>query len=100
VVGVGVGVPVWGGGWWGPGWWGPGWGPWWGPGWGPSTVVVPSGGPVTYIERGAEGAPPPAQEQSSHWWYYCADAKAYYPYVRECPGGWQRVAPQPPPPPR
>ncbi len=30
-------------------------------------------------------------------WYYCAEAKAYYPYVTQCPGGWQQVTPQPPP---
>ncbi len=30
-------------------------------------------------------------------WYYCAESKTYYPYVKECPGGWQRVTPQPAP---
>lgn len=45
---------------------------------------------------------PPAYVQqqsvpvSANWWHYCADSKAYYPYVKECPGGWQRVRPQPP----
>jgi hypothetical protein len=34
-------------------------------------------------------APPPAEQV--HAWYYCADSRAYYPYVRECPGGWERV---------
>ncbi len=59
----------------------------------PQVVVVPSS-PPTYIERGnAERAQAPA---SSDWWYYCTDSKAYYPYVKHCPGGWQRVAPQPP----
>jgi hypothetical protein len=54
---------------------------------------VPSSPPV-YIEQGsAQPAPAPWQ---SDWWYYCADAKGYYPYVKECPAGWQRVAPQPP----
>ena len=52
----------------------------------------PSAPPV-YVEQGAMQAP--AQPQD--WWYYCADARAYYPYVRECAGGWQRVAPTPPP---
>lgn len=47
----------------------------------------------TYIERPDEAAVPP-----EHWWYYCAESQRYYPYVKECPGGWQRVAPQPPPP--
>ena len=54
--------------------------------------AVPSSPPV-YIEQGsAQPAPAPSQG----WWYYCADAKAYYPYVKQCPAGWQRVAPQPP----
>ncbi|HUJ88093.1 MAG TPA: hypothetical protein VLX30_14690 [Burkholderiales bacterium] len=57
----------------------------------PPAVVVPSA-PQTYVEQGpAQGAP----EQPQGYWYYCADAKAYYPYVKQCPGGWQRVAPQP-----
>jgi hypothetical protein len=45
-------------------------------------------------------APPPVyieQPQSSAYWYYCQAYSAYYPHVRVCPGGWQRVAPQPPP---
>jgi hypothetical protein len=29
-------------------------------------------------------------------WFYCPEAGAYYPYVQQCPGGWQQVAPQPP----
>jgi hypothetical protein len=45
----------------------------------------------------AEGRAPQPAEQA-YFWYYCADSKAYYPYVRECPGGWQRVSPVPPPP--
>jgi hypothetical protein len=59
----------------------------------PRVVVVPSS-PPTYIERGdTESEQAPA---SSDWWYYCAESKAYYPYVKHCPAGWQRVAPQPP----
>lgn len=59
----------------------------------PPVVAVPASPPV-YIERGNAQAAP---EQSRAYWYYCADEKAYYPYVKQCPGGWQRVAPQPPP---
>jgi hypothetical protein len=29
-------------------------------------------------------------------WFYCPNAGAYYPYVKECAGGWQRVLPQQP----
>ena len=39
----------------------------------------------------AQTAPQSGQASS---WYYCRDAKAYYPYVRECPSGWQQVVPQ------
>lgn len=56
----------------------------------PPVVVQPSPPPV-YVERG-DSQPAPAQE---YYWYYCADAKMYYPYVKQCPGGWQRVSPHP-----
>ena len=59
----------------------------------PATMVVPSQ-PQTYIEQGApQAAPQPAPAQN--FWYYCPDSRAYYPYVRDCPAGWQRVSPQP-----
>lgn len=61
----------------------------------PPVTVVPSSPPV-YIEQGsAQPVPGPAPSQQN-WWYYCTDSNTYYPYVKECPGGWQRVAPQPP----
>jgi hypothetical protein len=73
-----------------PGYW---YSPYYYPPYYPPEAAVPSS-PPTYIEQGgAQPAPAPAQ---SNWWYYCADAKSYYPYVKECPAGWQRVAPQPP----
>ena len=59
----------------------------------PPAVAVPSSPPV-YIEQGS-AQPAPAQPQG--YWYYCAEANAYYPYVRQCAGVWQRVVPQPPP---
>lgn len=30
-------------------------------------------------------------------WHYCKESGGYYPYVRECPGGWQMVPATPPP---
>lgn len=55
----------------------------------PGQAVAPSGG---YAEQGyPQAAPAPQQD-----WYYCPNSNAYYPYVRECPGGWQRVPSQPP----
>ena len=34
---------------------------------------------------------PPAPNDP--YWYYCRAANAYYPYVRACPGGWERYLP-------
>lgn len=45
--------------------------------------------PQTYIEQSGPS-----------YWYYCEAAKAYYPYVRECPGGWLTVQPQAAPEPK
>jgi hypothetical protein len=42
--------------------------------------------------------PPPAyieQAPAQAYWYFCPELNAYYPYVQECPGGWQPVLPQP-----
>ena len=50
--------------------------------------VVQQSQPPAYVEQ---EAPAPSQTQ---YWYYCQDAQAYYPYVRECPGGWMQVVPQ------
>src|SRR5262249_55207828 len=50
----------------------------------PAAVVMPSQ-PQTYIEQAPQApqAAPPAQ----NFWYYCQDSRAYYPYVKDCPGG-------------
>jgi hypothetical protein len=53
----------------------------------PPQQVVVQQPPVSYTER-----------QDTHeagYWYYCAASKGYYPYVKECPAGWQKVSPQP-----
>jgi hypothetical protein len=76
--GVYIGGPVWGG---------PGWGPGWGPGYyppyyAPQPVYVQPAAPPVYVEQSNED-----------YWYYCAQPKAYYPYVKECPQGWMKVVP-------
>jgi len=58
----------------------------------PAVVTVPTEPPV-YIER--EEAVEPAPQTSASW-YYCTDPQGYYPYVEQCPGGWQAVPPRPP----
>lgn len=75
-----------------------GFGPYWGP-WGypppwyyqPQVVVVPAPIPPVYIEQREAPAEPATQQ----YWHYCRSAKGYYPYVKECPDGWQKVLPQP-----
>ncbi len=58
----------------------------------PGPAMAPSG---AYVEQSyAQAAPQPAPPQQQDW-YYCAGSNAYYPYVRECSGGWQRVPSQP-----
>ncbi len=52
----------------------------------PSVVYAPS--PPAYVEQ----APPQAAGQ---FYYYCRGSQSYYPYVTECPGGWERVPAQP-----
>lgn len=76
-VGVFIGAPLW---------------PWYYPPplyYPPAVITVPAAPPPVYIEQAP--APPTAQ----NYWYYCANPEGYYPYVKECPGGWQKVAPQP-----
>jgi hypothetical protein len=54
-------------------------------------VAVPVA-PANYIEQGLPSAGP---GQSSGSWYYCDASKAYYPYVKQCPGEWRQVSPRP-----
>jgi hypothetical protein len=58
----------------------------------PAPVVVQQQ-PQVYVEQPA--APAAAPAQSENYWYYCAGSRTYYPYVKDCPGGWQRVSPTP-----
>jgi hypothetical protein len=51
---------------------------------GPPAVVQPS--PPAYVQQEVPAGPPPP-----YYWYYCQDARAYYPYVKECPRGWLKV---------
>jgi hypothetical protein len=50
-----------------------------------TTTIVP----LYYIEKGDDGEP-------ADDWLYCPQTGAYFPYVEECSGGWERVPPQPP----
>lgn len=82
-------------------------GPYWGPSpwfypppyyYRPEVVVMPAPQPQVYIEQPREesvGTGQPASASGAQYWYYCAASKSYYPYVKECPEGWQKVQPHP-----
>ena len=88
---------------------GPMWGPWYSP---PAYYYPPyyqpyypsyqpviiQRAPQVYIEQYAPAPDAAPAPNTGNYWYYCPASKAYYPYVNECPGGWQKVAPQPPAP--
>ena len=87
---VGVGVVV-----------GPYWGPWhypapyyYPPYYYPPyypPVVIERPAPPVYIEQ----SPPAETVAKSDYWYYCQSKGGYYPFVKECPDGWQKVLPRP-----
>lgn len=70
----------------------------------PAPIYYPpvQSAPVIYIERKNEvrissrkSPRNSSQTNQTSWWYYCVDSKSYYPYVKNCPEGWLRVAPEP-----
>ena len=82
---------------------------------GPQVTYVPYGTVTTltqpyyseqaYITPSMVSMPPPPQGGSQvsalgmpggDWWYFCKDPNGYYPYVRECKTGWEKVSPTPP----
>lgn len=80
-------------------------GPVWGPGWygAPYGYGYPypyySAPPVVIQQQPQEYIQQPAAQPEQQYWYYCTAAKAYYPYVKQCPGGWSKVVPTPAPAP-
>lgn len=77
---------------WGPGWWGP---PYYSyPYYPPAPPVVIQQQPQEYIYQRTP------QSEPQQYWYYCTESKAYYPYVKRCPGGWMKVVPTPAPAPK
>lgn len=55
-------------------------------------VIVSPQQPQVYIEQDNSQAAP----QATNYWYHCDKPEGYYPYVKECPGGWEQVSPTPP----
>jgi hypothetical protein len=78
---------------------GPLWGPMlWGPVYRyPYPAYSYSPPPVVVRQEPEEYLAPQPQPQQQAL-YYCPDPKGYYPYVKQCPKGWQKVTPTPPAP--
>jgi hypothetical protein len=81
---------------WGPGWWGPYY---------PYYPYYPYSSYSPYYAEPPAVAPqqpdvyiqPAPQSEEPDYWYYCQNPEGYYPYVKQCPKGWMRVVPSPPP---
>lgn len=56
----------------------------------PPAVTAPARPPV-YIQQ----QEPKLARPKTNYWYYCQNPQGYYPHIKECPGGWTQVAPQP-----
>ncbi len=70
----------------------------------PPVIITPAPAqPPVYIEQQQPVQAPPAVIQQAapenYFWYHCANPDGYYPYIKECPAGWQKVTPTPPPQP-
>jgi hypothetical protein len=52
-------------------------------------VYVQPPAPPVYVER-SDVVP-----EGPGTWYFCRESNTYYPYVKQCPGGWTRVPAQP-----
>lgn len=61
----------------------------------PPVVVQPSPPPVVVQPQAPQVYVAPEGAAHDSYYYYCESAKGYYPYVKDCPQGWTRVAPQP-----
>jgi len=62
------------------------------------TVVVERQVPLVYIEKDKPQASSNNAASTTvgiNYWYYCAKVEKYYPYVRTCPSGWDRVSAKP-----
>jgi hypothetical protein len=57
----------------------------------PSTIVTVPATPPVYIQQAA----PIDQQYPAGYWYYCNNPQGYYPYIKQCPNGWQQVSPTP-----
>ncbi len=75
-------------------------GPWW---WGPAYPYYPypySAAPPVVVQQSPQTYIQPQPPQQPAYWYHCPNSQTYYPYVKECSGGWLTVVPPATAPPR
>ena len=60
----------------------------------PQPIVLQQ--PPVYIEQ-AQYEPQQNPAPQTGYWYHCDSPDGYYPYIKECPNGWQQVSPTPTP---
>jgi hypothetical protein len=61
-------------------------------------IGLPPSAPPIYIQQEVVQVQPPVQgsnSQGTSYWHYCRQPEGYYPYIKNCPGGWLQVAPEP-----
>ncbi len=51
--------------------------------------------PPVIVQQQPQVIQAPPQAPAVNYWHYCRKPEGYYPYVKNCPGGWLQVAPQP-----
>ena len=82
--------------------WGPRWGVhfrWNGPvWWGPWPVPFGFSAPPPVIVQQQPPVFVQPEQEAANFWYYCQEPQGYYPYIKNCPGGWMRVVPETTPP--
>ena len=61
----------------------------------PAIRLQPAGSFRRGIHRAKRQPAQPATASQANYWHYCRSAEGYYPYVKECPDGWEQVAPTP-----
>lgn len=74
--------------------------------WHPAPIYYYYPPPYYAVEPAAPAEPPVYIEQdmsrpaaaTPYYWYYCEKPQGYYPYIKECPGGWRAVEPTQPKP--
>ena len=51
--------------------------------------------PTAWLPPPPASAAPDSQVSDGQWWYFCGKPKGYYPYVKRCQVGWEKVSPAP-----